>query len=277
MSAIRSDESSPVAEQRPPLDLGQAQEFWVREADRWDGTSGRFGDAMLEAAALEPGQRVLDVGCGAGSTTIEAARRVAPTGAAVGVDISGPALALARERAVASGVDGVELHRSGCPGASVRARGLRRRDQPLRDDVLRRSGGGVRQPPTCAAAGRAAGRRGLAGSVRERVDGRRRQGGDRPVRATARPRRAWRAGPVRVRGRRPVQERGHGGWLPGRDARGGHAADADGERCRGRRRHGRCDAPEPRVSLPVSPRRRCRQRSPACGMPSLRTRVPKAS
>jgi SAM-dependent methyltransferase len=109
MNAIRSDGSNTVTNQRPPLDLEQAQEFWVREADRWDGTSGRFGDAMLEAADLEPGQHVLDVGCGAGSTTIGAARRVAPNGSAVGVDISGPALALARERAVASGVDGVSF------------------------------------------------------------------------------------------------------------------------------------------------------------------------
>jgi SAM-dependent methyltransferase len=87
------------------LDL---EEFWVREADRWDGTSGRFGDAMLEAADLEAGQRVLDVGCGAGSTTVEAARRVAPNGAALGVDISGPALALARERA-AAGLEAVDF------------------------------------------------------------------------------------------------------------------------------------------------------------------------
>jgi SAM-dependent methyltransferase len=99
MNATRSDESIAVTKQRPPADLDEAQEFWVREADRWDGTNGPFGDAMLEAADLGPGQRVLDVGCGAGSTTVEAARRVAPNGAAVGVDISGPALALARERA----------------------------------------------------------------------------------------------------------------------------------------------------------------------------------
>jgi SAM-dependent methyltransferase len=109
MNAIRSDESLTVTEKRPPLDLEQAQEFWVREADRWDGTSGPFGDAMIEAVGLEPGQRVLDVGCGAGSTTIEAARLVAPSGAGVGVDISGPALALARERAVASGTHGVSF------------------------------------------------------------------------------------------------------------------------------------------------------------------------
>jgi SAM-dependent methyltransferase len=109
MNATRSDESIAVTKQRPPSDLEEALEFWVREADRWDGTSGRFGDAMLEAANLVPGQRVLDVGCGAGSTTIEAARRVAPNGAALGVDISAPALALARERAAAAGRDGVDF------------------------------------------------------------------------------------------------------------------------------------------------------------------------
>ena len=108
MNAVRSDEPIPVTKQRPPLDLEEAQEFWVREADRWDGTSGRFGDAMLEAADLEAGQQVLDVGCGAGSTTVEAARRVAPNGAALGVDISGPALALARERA-AAGLEAVDF------------------------------------------------------------------------------------------------------------------------------------------------------------------------
>jgi SAM-dependent methyltransferase len=109
MSAIRANESPSIATRQTHLDLEEAKEFWVREAHRWDGTSGRFGEAMLQAADLGPGQRALDVGCGAGSTTVEAARLVAPGGAALGVDISGPALALARERATAAGLDNVEF------------------------------------------------------------------------------------------------------------------------------------------------------------------------
>jgi len=109
MSAIRSDDRSTIAKQVDPLDMQESEEFWVREAHRWDGTSGRFGDAMLDAANLKPGERVIDVGCGAGSTTVEAGRRVAPGGTALGIDISGPALALARECAATAGLDAVEF------------------------------------------------------------------------------------------------------------------------------------------------------------------------
>ena len=104
MNAVQSDQ--PGTRSHSLVD--EAGEFWVREADRWDGTSGQFGLAMLEAANLAQGQRVLDVGCGAGSTTVDAAQRVVP-GLAVGIDISGPALALARQRARAAGVSNVEF------------------------------------------------------------------------------------------------------------------------------------------------------------------------
>ena len=184
MNAIRSDTSIPATKQDPPLDLELAQEFWVREADRWDGTSGRFGDAMLEAAELEPGQRVLDVGCGAGSTTIEAARRVAPTGHAVGIDNSGPALELARVRADASGLDGV-----GFIEADAQVHPF---EPEAFDAVISRFGTMFFDDPGAAFAnlrhalrpGRAAGHRGLDRSVRERMDHRRRERRDRPLRAS---------------------------------------------------------------------------------------------
>jgi SAM-dependent methyltransferase len=51
----------------------------------------------------------LDVGCGDGVTSVEAARLVAPSGAVVGVDISAPMLDLARRGANAAGVDYVQF------------------------------------------------------------------------------------------------------------------------------------------------------------------------
>lgn len=82
---------------------------YVAEADRYDTLLSGFNDALLEAADLGSGERVLDIGCGTGATTIEAARRVRPDGSAVGVDVSPPMLDFARKRATASRIDGVEF------------------------------------------------------------------------------------------------------------------------------------------------------------------------
>lgn len=84
-------------------------EHWVREAARYDAMLGRFGEVMIDAARLQSGERVLDVGCGNGTTTLQAARRVAPGGTVVGVDISAPMLALARRRAADTGIANVEF------------------------------------------------------------------------------------------------------------------------------------------------------------------------
>jgi SAM-dependent methyltransferase len=68
-----------------------------------------FGHAMLDAARLRPGERVLDVGSGFGISTLQAAERVAPSGWVVGVDISAAMLEPARRRIAAERVDNVEL------------------------------------------------------------------------------------------------------------------------------------------------------------------------
>ncbi len=80
----------------------QAGPKWVRLQERLDAQLGPIGDEVLDRAGLAPGERVLDVGCGCGDLTLAAAGRVAPGGHATGVDISGPMLARARERAAAS-------------------------------------------------------------------------------------------------------------------------------------------------------------------------------
>ena len=95
----RAPDGAPNAQQRGLWAAdGVSGELYLREAERIEAMNGPFGEAMLDAARLEPGERVLDVGCGTGATTIEAARLVTPSGAAVGVDISAAMLDLARQR-----------------------------------------------------------------------------------------------------------------------------------------------------------------------------------
>lgn len=67
---------------------------WARHAERYDAINAGFDDALLAAAALEPADRVLDIGCGNGTVTRRAAARV-PRGAVLGIDLSAPMLARA--------------------------------------------------------------------------------------------------------------------------------------------------------------------------------------
>jgi SAM-dependent methyltransferase len=55
-----------------------------------------FGEAALAAAAPGTGERVIDVGCGCGDTSIDLARRVGAAGSVLGVDVSAPMLDVAR-------------------------------------------------------------------------------------------------------------------------------------------------------------------------------------
>lgn len=59
---------------------------------------------LLRHAGLVSGERVLDVGCGGGRTTIAAARQIGPDFGALGADISEPLVTLARQRAETAGL-----------------------------------------------------------------------------------------------------------------------------------------------------------------------------
>jgi SAM-dependent methyltransferase len=83
---------------------GDSGRRWVATAERRDHVLAPVGDAVLAAARLSPGERVLDIGCGCGATTLAAARAVGPSGSALGADLSEPMLAVARGRAAAEGI-----------------------------------------------------------------------------------------------------------------------------------------------------------------------------
>jgi ubiquinone/menaquinone biosynthesis C-methylase UbiE len=58
----------------------------------------RWGPIVADAAGVAPGQRVLDVGCGTGALTLAVAERVAPGGAAIGLDPNPAMLTVARRK-----------------------------------------------------------------------------------------------------------------------------------------------------------------------------------
>ena len=72
--------------------------------------SGSLGCGVPTAVAdLNEGETVLDLGSGAGADVLISARRVGPTGKAVGLDMTDEMLELARANAVNAGVDNVEF------------------------------------------------------------------------------------------------------------------------------------------------------------------------
>jgi len=77
---------------------GQSGERWVAYQARLDTMMAVFGQAAIEAAAPATGERVLDVGCGAGASTLALAARVGAEGQVLGVDISEPLIERARAR-----------------------------------------------------------------------------------------------------------------------------------------------------------------------------------
>lgn len=81
---------------------------WLRQAPDLEHRLGPVADVLFAAAALQPGERVLDVGCGTGPTTRRAAREVGPTGHVVGLDIADAMLAAAAAEPVEDGAAPLE-------------------------------------------------------------------------------------------------------------------------------------------------------------------------
>ena len=75
---------------------------WIDRHETQDAVFAPIADMLCARARLAPGERVLDVGCGCGVTTLQIATEVGPAGRAIGLDISAPMIAQARKRAGAT-------------------------------------------------------------------------------------------------------------------------------------------------------------------------------
>ena len=100
MTALHADPGN--AEQAQAWD-GDEGAYWAGNADRFDRAVAAYHGHLLDASGIRRADRVLDIGCGTGQTTRDAARAAAE-GLALGVDLSGQMIALARRLATEHGI-----------------------------------------------------------------------------------------------------------------------------------------------------------------------------
>jgi SAM-dependent methyltransferase len=90
-----SDQESAATE---PRWNSEVAEKWLSRVDGIERSGAPIRELLMERAHLQPGERVLDVGCGSGPSTAAAARAVHPGGMVTGIDIAAPMISAARQR-----------------------------------------------------------------------------------------------------------------------------------------------------------------------------------
>ncbi len=81
---------------------GDAGEKWVKQQDRLDAMLAPISAELMKTANAKAGERILDIGCGCGDTSLVLAKTAAHV---TGVDISRPMLARAKQRAKDARID----------------------------------------------------------------------------------------------------------------------------------------------------------------------------
>jgi ubiquinone/menaquinone biosynthesis C-methylase UbiE len=81
---------------------GPGGQRWARRQQVQDVLLAPIADILIDRAQPGAGERIVDVGCGSGFTTLAFARQVGSSGHVLGVDVSGPMLEQARASAPAN-------------------------------------------------------------------------------------------------------------------------------------------------------------------------------
>ena len=104
---------------------GEVGDHWASEAERYDRMNADTAERIIRAVAPQPGQRILDVGCGSGALAPGIAPSVEPGGEVVGLDLSRQMLGVARARATERQLTNVTFHHG---DAQTHDLGMRRFD-----------------------------------------------------------------------------------------------------------------------------------------------------
>jgi SAM-dependent methyltransferase len=114
------------AHQQTKLWNGASGRAWVETQELLNRIFRPFEDLLVDAVRAQSGRRVLDIGCGTGSTTLAIARLVGAKGSCTGIDISDPMIAAARLRA----------EREHTPASFIRANAETHTFQPASFDMI---------------------------------------------------------------------------------------------------------------------------------------------
>ena len=98
---------------------GVVGERWAQLQSDLDPMVAPFGAAALQAAAFARGESAIDVGCGCGDTALQLARTAGPAGAVLGIDVSAPMLAVARQRSAAAALSHLQFQQADAASAAL--------------------------------------------------------------------------------------------------------------------------------------------------------------
>lgn len=105
---MSADATTIAAEQRAFWNSATTR-VWSDSHDRIDAVLEGVIAPLLDGAAPRAGERVLDIGCGSGTTVLAFAAQVGPGGRVLGADIAEPSVAVANRRIAAAGLSQAEV------------------------------------------------------------------------------------------------------------------------------------------------------------------------